>query len=50
VCYVFPGDIAPSVIAGQGYGPQFYPMATVMLFNFENFAYLVSSTEPRMVR
>jgi class 3 adenylate cyclase len=46
---VFPGDIASSVVAGRGYGPEFYSMATVMLLDFENFADLSSSTEPRML-
>lgn len=46
---VFPGDIASSVIAGQGYGPQFYSMATVMLLDFENFTDVNGSAEPRML-
>jgi adenylate cyclase len=46
---MFPSSIASSVVAGKAYGPQFYAMATVMLLDFENFADLTRSAEPRML-
>jgi adenylate cyclase len=46
---VFPNKIASNVIAGQGFGPQFYAMATVMLVDFENFGDITSSAEPRVL-
>jgi adenylate cyclase len=44
---MLPSNIASSMIAGEGFGPQFYAMATVILLDFENFADITSSAEPR---
>ena len=46
---MLPTNIASSVIAGEGFGPQFYATATVMLIDFESFADLSTSTEPHML-
>src|SRR5262245_28244588 len=46
---MLPPTVASNLIAGDGFGPQFYAMATVMLLDFENFADLTSSAEPRVL-
>src|SRR5262245_40484307 len=44
--HMLPSNIAADVIAGRGFGPQFYPMATMILVDFENFTDITNSAEP----